>query len=84
MTDFPPTHPGEVLREDVLKPLGLSRYRLAKALGVPEVRVSAIVNGKRAVTPRTARPIAAVHRSLTLPVREWRLRRSSLGSGVHP
>jgi addiction module HigA family antidote len=54
MTDFPPTHPGEVLREDVLKPLGLSRYRLAKALGVPEVRVSAIVNGKRAVTPRTA------------------------------
>ena len=35
MTDFPPTHPGEVLREDFLKPLGLSQYRLAKVLGVP-------------------------------------------------
>ena len=58
MTDFPPTHPGEVLREDFLKPLGLSQYRLAKALGVPEVRVGAIVNGKRAVTPDSALRLA--------------------------
>jgi addiction module HigA family antidote len=58
MTDFAPTHPGEILREDFLKPLGLSQYALAKALGVPEVRVSAIVNGKRTVTPDTALRLA--------------------------
>jgi addiction module HigA family antidote len=56
--DFPPTHPGEVLREDFLKPLGLSQYALAKALGVPEIRVSEIVNGKRAITPDTALRLA--------------------------
>jgi antitoxin HigA-1 len=54
MADFAPTHPGEVLREDFLKPLGLSQYALAKAIGVPQIRVSEIVNGKRAVTPDTA------------------------------
>ena len=48
MTDFPPTHPGEVLREDFLKPLGMSQYALAKAIGVPRIRISNIVNGKRA------------------------------------
>lgn len=58
MTDFPPTHPGEVLREDFLKPPGISQYALAKALGVPEVRVSTIVNGKRAITPDTALRLA--------------------------
>ena len=58
MTDFPPTHPGEVLREDFLKPLGLSRNALAKALGVREARVGAIVNGKRAVTPDSALRLA--------------------------
>jgi antitoxin HigA-1 len=54
MADFPPTYPGEVLREDYLKPLGMSQYALAKAIGVPQIRVSAIVNGKRAITPDTA------------------------------
>ena len=58
MADFPPTHPGEVLREDFLKPLGMSQYALAKALGVPEIRVSAIVNGKRGITPDTALRLA--------------------------
>lgn len=52
--DFAPAHPGDVLREDFLKPLGLSQYALAKALDVPEIRVSQIVNRKRAVTPDTA------------------------------
>jgi addiction module HigA family antidote len=56
--DFPPTHPGDVLREDFLKPLGLSQYKLAKALGIPQVRVGNIVNGKRAVTPDTALRLA--------------------------
>jgi addiction module HigA family antidote len=58
MADFPPAHPGEVLREDFLKPLGLSQYALAKAIGVPQIRVSAIVNGKRAITPDTALRLA--------------------------
>lgn len=58
MADFPPIHPGEVLREDFLKPLGLSQYALAKALAVPEIRISEIVNGKRAITPDTALRLA--------------------------
>lgn len=56
--DFPPAHPGDVLREDFLKPLGLSQYALAKALDVPQIRVSEIVNAKRAVTPDTALRLA--------------------------
>lgn len=58
MPDFPPSHPGEVLREDYLKPLGMSQYALAKAIGVPQIRVSEIVNGKRAITPDTALRLA--------------------------
>lgn len=54
MSDFAPAHPGEVLAEDFLKPLQLSQYALAKALGVPQIRISEIVHGKRAVTPDTA------------------------------
>jgi len=45
MADFAPAHPGEVLREDFLKPLDLSQYALAKAIDVPQIRVSVIVNG---------------------------------------
>ena len=58
MADFPPTHPGEVLREDFLKPLEMSQYALAKALGVPEIRISEIVHAKRAITPDTALRLA--------------------------
>ena len=58
MPDFPPIHPGEVVKEDFLKPLALSQYMLAKALGVPQIRISQIVNGKRAVTPDTALRLA--------------------------
>lgn len=58
MADFPPAYPGEVLREDFLKPLGLSQYAFAKAIGVPQIRVSEIVNGKRAITPDTALRLA--------------------------
>lgn len=47
-------HPGEILREDYLKPLSISPYRLAKGLGVPQTRVAAILAGKRAVTADTA------------------------------
>ena len=58
MADFPPIHPGEVLREDFLRPLGMSQYALAKALGVAEIRISEIVNGKRAISPDTALRLA--------------------------
>jgi addiction module HigA family antidote len=63
MADFPPAHPGEVLREDFLKPLGLSQYALSKAIGVPQIRVSEIVNGKRAITPDTALRLARYFRT---------------------
>ncbi|KKB11618.1 XRE family transcriptional regulator [Devosia geojensis] len=58
MADFAPTHPGEVLLEDFLKPMGLSQYALAKALQVPQIRISEIVNGKRAISPDTALRLA--------------------------
>jgi addiction module HigA family antidote len=47
-------HPGEVVQEDFLKPLGLSINRLARELFVPPGRISAIVNGKRGITADTA------------------------------
>jgi addiction module HigA family antidote len=58
MADFPPAHPGDVLREEFLMPLKLSQYALAKAIGVPQIRVSEIVNTKRAITPDTALRLA--------------------------
>lgn len=48
--DLPPVHPGEILLEDFLKPLGISQYRLAKDLGVPPRRINEIVQGKRPMT----------------------------------
>jgi addiction module HigA family antidote len=54
MKKHPPIHPGEVLREDFLIPLGLSEYRVAKDIGVPPRRINEIVKGKRALTVDTA------------------------------
>jgi addiction module HigA family antidote len=54
----PPVHPGEVLPEEFLKPLGLSQYRLAKGLSVPARRINGIVQGKRAVPADTALRLA--------------------------
>jgi addiction module HigA family antidote len=51
---LPNIHPGEILLEDFLKPAGISQYRLAKAIGIPESRISQIVNGARSVTADTA------------------------------
>jgi addiction module HigA family antidote len=48
-----PIHPGEVLLEDFMKPLGLSQYRLAKDIGVTPIRISQIVNGQRSITVDT-------------------------------
>ena len=55
---LPPVHPGEVLLEDFMKPLGLSRYRVAKDIGVPTLRISQIVKGERAISPDTALRLA--------------------------
>jgi antitoxin HigA-1 len=54
MKQHPPSHPGEILREDFLLPLGLSEYRLAKVIGVPPRRINKIVKGRRAVTVDTS------------------------------
>ena len=52
-TKLAPVHPGEVLLEDFLKPMGISQYRLAKDISVPPRRINEIVHGKRAVTADT-------------------------------
>ncbi len=49
-----PTHPGEILLEDFLKPLGVSQVALAEHLDIPVQRINALVRGKRGVTPETA------------------------------
>jgi len=51
---LPPIHPGEILLEEFLKPIGVSQYRLAKAISVPARRINEIVHGKRAITADTA------------------------------
>lgn len=53
-----PIHPGEILQEEFLKPLGLSQYRLAQSLHVPPRRINEIVLRKRAVTADTALRLA--------------------------
>ena len=49
-----PTHPGEILREEYLIPLGITQVALAAHLGIPVQRINEIVRGKRGVTPDTA------------------------------
>ena len=51
---LPPIHPGEILLEEFLKPMGISQYRLAKSMNVPARRINEIVHGKRAITADTA------------------------------
>ena len=51
---LPPIHPGEILLEEFLKPMGISQYRLAKDICVPPRRINEIVQGKRGITPDTA------------------------------
>ena len=54
-----PIHPGEVLKEDFMEPLGVTAYRLAKDVGVTAIRIGEIVRGKRAITADTAVRLAA-------------------------
>jgi antitoxin HigA-1 len=51
---LPPIHPGEILREEFLLPMGVSQYRLAKEIGVSPRRINEIVHGKRAISADTA------------------------------
>lgn len=63
-----PITPGEILAEDFLKPLGISQYRIAKAIGVPPTRIGEIVHGKRRITPDTALKLS---KALGLSERYW-------------
>ena len=54
MAKMKPLHPGEVLREDFLKPMGITPYRLAKDINVPVNRITGIVNEERTITADTA------------------------------
>jgi antitoxin HigA-1 len=51
---IPPIHPGEILMEEFLKPLGISQYRLAKGINVPARRINEIVHCTRAISADTA------------------------------
>ena len=53
-----PTHPGEMLLEEFLKPMGITQSELAEKIHVPYQRVNELVNGKRGVTPATALRLA--------------------------
>jgi len=56
--EYPPIHPGEILLEEFLKPMGISQYRLAKDIGVPPRRINEIVHGKRRISADTALRLA--------------------------
>ena len=58
MNKMRPTHPGEVLREEFLEPLGLSAHALAVALRVPAPRINDVVRERRGITPDTALRLA--------------------------
>ena len=59
MREIPLAHPGEILLEDLLNPMNISQYALAKAIDVPPRRINEIVKGKRAITADTALRLAA-------------------------
>jgi addiction module HigA family antidote len=58
MREYPPIHPGEILQEEFLAPMGISQYRLAQEIGVPAMRISRIVRGERGISADTALRLA--------------------------
>ena len=58
MERIPNIHPGEILKEEFLDPMGISAYRLAKDTGIPQTRVSEIIHGRRRVSADTALRLA--------------------------
>src|SRR5438128_567518 len=65
---LPPIHPGEILSEEFLEPMGITQYRLAKDINVPPRRINEIVQGKRAISPDTALRLS---RYFSLSERFW-------------
>jgi len=55
---LPPIHPGEILLEEFLEPMGISQYRLAKSINVPPRRINEIVHGQRSISADTALRLA--------------------------
>ena len=55
---MPPVHPGEILMEEFLTPMGISQYRLSRDISVPPRRINEIVHGKRRITADTALRLA--------------------------
>jgi addiction module HigA family antidote len=55
---LPSVHPGEILREEFLEPLGMTAYQLAKGIGVEQTRISEILHGKRGISADTALRLA--------------------------
>lgn len=53
MADFAPTHPGEILAEEFLIPMGITAYRLSMVTGVPQTRLSEIIHGRRGISADT-------------------------------
>ena len=58
MRHFPPTHPGETLLEEFMKPLGISKYRLAKDISVPAMRIGKICNQQNGISADTTLRLA--------------------------
>jgi addiction module HigA family antidote len=82
-----PVHPGEILTEDFLVPLGISQYRLAKDISVPPRPINEIVHGKRSITADTALRLARhfgtseSSGSTFRPITTWRWRKTASGTG---
>ncbi len=85
-------HPGEVLLEDFLKPLHISQYRLAHAIGVPPRRINEIVNGQRAISADTALRLGAffgtdaeswINLQSDYELRQARSKIAKILSGIH-
>ena len=58
MRDYLPIHPGEILLEEFMVPMGISQYRLAKDIGVPPMRINKIVHRQRGISANTALRLA--------------------------
>ena len=90
-THRPPTHPGEMLLEEFLKPSGLTQAEAARRMGIPFQRLNAIIRGRRAVSAETAVLLEGLTRMdaefwLTLQTAWdlWHLRRRARGPRVRP
>jgi addiction module HigA family antidote len=84
----PPIHPGEILLEEFLEPMGISQYRLAKGINVPAPRINEIVHGQRSISANTALRLARFFGTserfwMNLQVRfDLELEKDRLGDGL--